>query len=280
MKKHALLLSDVMVRAFLAGQKHVTRRLPGQTNSLVDGKRVNGKRWKEYRFARASYHVKDNVFTVYSDGDAKWHRVEPIYQAGDELWFRESFRVNSWTPDDGEINFRYEADGLMSGDIYFEEGDAFINYWVQSCEDLADSGYEIDEDENYADYDYKALRLRPSIHMPYSACRLFATCSGVTCEPLQAITEEQARAEGLSMITKDDGRTWKYGIPDSDGLPGTDNTGWPWQDWEVKPIKAYARLWDKINGSESWLANPPVYAINFTPDNTKTYQEESTPCQP
>lgn len=104
---------------------------------------------------------------------------------------------------------------------------------------------------------------KPSIHMPKDACRLKLKIVSIQVERLHDITEEDAIREGLSKIGKD-GITWKYGIPDSDGLPGTDNYGWPWVDWNVSAKRAFETLWAKINGQESWDSNPWVWRIEFT----------------
>jgi len=105
---------------------------------------------------------------------------------------------------------------------------------------------------------------KSSIHMPLCASRISLDLLGVRCERLQEISAKDAIAEGLSYLTKDGGRTFKYGIPDRDGLPGTDNDGWAWQDWQTDPVAAYHRLWKSINGHGSWALNPWVWVISFS----------------
>lgn len=85
----------------------------------------------------------------------------------------------------------------------------------------------------------------------------------VRVERLNDISEEDAIEEGLESITEDGGRTWKYGMPDRDGLPGTDDMGWPLVEWSTKPIHAYRKLWESIHGPGSWDANPWVWARTF-----------------
>ncbi len=105
---------------------------------------------------------------------------------------------------------------------------------------------------------------RASVVMPHWASRVTIEVLGVKIERVQGISQEDARAEGLSPITKDNGRTIKYGIPDRDGLPGTDDDGWPWTEWCVDPRDAYRRLWDSINLKRApWNSNPWVWAISF-----------------
>lgn len=96
------------------------------------------------------------------------------------------------------------------------------------------------------------------------ASRLTLYVTDVRVERLQDIGEADAQSEGLQTLSKD-GRTWKWGIPDRDGLPGTDDCGWPWADWQTDPRAAYARLWNVINGPGAWEANPWVAAYTFAP---------------
>ncbi len=120
------------------------------------------------------------------------------------------------------------------------------------------------------EYYYKASdpaadshKWKPSIHMPKVAARIWKEVISVKIERLHDINQDEAKAEGFACITKDGGRAYKYGIPDADGLPGVDNIGWPWQDWETNPVKAFEKLWYRINGEESWIANPWVWVIEF-----------------
>jgi hypothetical protein len=156
----------------------------------------------------------------------------PYGQPGTKLWVRENFRLGKGYDDGGKpsdappfASIHYEADGPAPD-------------W--------------------------AGRLRPSIFLPRWASRITLVVDAVRMERLHAITAEDAKAEGLSTITKDGGRTWKFGIPDRDGLPGTDNTGWPWADWDVDPRRAFERLWRSINGDASWDANPWVWVVGFS----------------
>ena len=116
-----------------------------------------------------------------------------------------------------------------------------------------------------ASYDGWVSKHRPSIHMPRWASRITLEIAGVRIERLQDISEEDAKAEGLSTVTKD-GRLYKWGIPDRDGLPGTDDDGWPWTQWDTDPRQAFRRLWDSIYGSDPakcWDANPWVWVNCF-----------------
>jgi hypothetical protein len=119
--------------------------------------------------------------------------------------------------------------------------------------------------EYRADYDEKndldvagVDRWRPSIHMPRSASRINLEVTAVRVERLQEITEEDAKAEGA--VFRDFGKD-KY---------GQQRQGWtmepPAPDYEhcLNSARfAFANLINKINGPETWDANPWVWVIEF-----------------
>lgn len=87
-------------------------------------------------------------------------------------------------------------------------------------------------------------RWRPSIHMPRWASRTTLEIVDVRVERLQDITEEDARAEGVTPFRKDpEGDCW------TDGTYRT----------------AFEFLWNEINGwnPNSWESNPWVWRIEF-----------------
>jgi hypothetical protein len=107
------------------------------------------------------------------------------------------------------------------------------------------------------------LKWKPSIFMPRKVSRITLEVASIRVERLQAISEEDAIAEGLTALSKD-GQTVKYGIPDRDGLPGNDDDGWQWSQWCADPRRAYADLWDSINGKTyPWDSNPWVWVVQF-----------------
>lgn len=155
----------------------------------------------------------------------------PYGRPGDRLWVRETWRAHkafdlvapSKLP---KINgLHYEADGPLP------------KFW--------DAG-----------------KRRPSIHIPRWASRITLEITGVRCERLLQISADDAKAEGLGCVTKD-GSLYKYGIPDLDGLPGNDNHGWHWKEWERDPRNAYHKLWEQINGPGSAVADPWVWVVEF-----------------
>lgn len=177
----------------------------------------------------------DDGWPMSADEYGDWHRDPcPFGAPGDRLWVRESLRkvpIDAWV---------YTAD--LTPVRYPAEHSAAARVWAHH------------KDGNHC----------PSIHMPRWASRLTLELTAVRAERLLQISEEDAgREEGLWMRSKDDGRTWKFGIPDRDGLPGTDDDGWPWSEWDADPRQAYRKLWESINGPGSWDTNPYVWVLQF-----------------
>lgn len=119
-----------------------------------------------------------------------------------------------------------------------------------------------------------AGKSRPGRFLPKSLYHLAPQVEILTVTPefLLDITEASALQEGISQITKDsEGRnppTWKYGLADRDKLPGTDDHGWPWDQWQLTARAAYCKLWDSINatrhgGLYASKNNPAVWVISY-----------------
>ena len=93
------------------------------------------------------------------------------------------------------------------------------------------------------------LRGRPSIHMPRAASRITLEVTGVRVERLQDISEADALAEGVA-------------IPPTPA-EYRDACGELVLPSRRTAREAYRVLWEQINGPESWVANPWVWAVSF-----------------
>ena len=97
-----------------------------------------------------------------------------------------------------------------------------------------------------------AGRWRPGIHMPRWASRLALEVAAVRVQRLQAITEDDAIAEG---VTRNSDGKWWLGAPHR--IKKTP-TCFP------TAVQAFASLWDSINRARvPWSLNPWVIAITF-----------------
>lgn len=164
----------------------------------------------------------------------------PYGEPGDHLWIRETFatrppqtvstppRMNLGMP-----QYQYRADTPYASAAPNYEG---VRKWT------------------------------PGIHMPRAASRTVLEIVDVRLHQLVLITEPDCIAEGLACLSKDGGRTYKYGIAEADGEPGRDeSTIMTWQNWHQDPRIAFQRVWDDINGARglSWTTNPWIWAITF-----------------
>ena len=232
MKERPILFSGPMVLAILEGRKTQTRRVVKPQPDISALK----KSARDIEFRRMP--VLGPTHTPAEWGVCqKYDKPEcvPIYcykspygQPGDRLWVRETFTEKKVMP----IEDRVPGDFVYRADL----NEKWVSKW--------------------------AAQWKPSIHMPRVASRITLEITGIRVERLQDISEADAIAEGLKSLTKD-GNLFKWGLPDRDGLPGNDDYGWHWSGWCRDPRKAYRRLFESINGPDSWAANHWVWVVEF-----------------
>jgi hypothetical protein len=86
-------------------------------------------------------------------------------------------------------------------------------------------------------------RLWPSIHMKRAWSRIQLEITGIRVERLQDISEDDAKAEGVTDF----------------GNITDPKTG----EIDRDAVEAYEALWESINGPGSWDANPWVWVVEF-----------------
>ncbi|QLS22781.1 morphogenetic protein [Klebsiella michiganensis] len=149
---------------------------------------------------------------------------------GDRIWVRETFQ--------GPL-FDYDLmDSYCKDPTPFEKPE-FCVYKTDGVP--APEFYDADDELHCC--------WRPSIHMPRWASRILLEITDVRVERLNAISEEDATAEGVPPAGSL--------LPD---YPGTFLT--PKGDFATAKV-AFQRLWESIYGAENWLANPWVWVIKF-----------------
>lgn len=214
-KERPILFLDEMVRAILDGRKTQTRR-------VVRADR-HGPWVPHLDEAHADPGLGDGGYlhVPYTlDGERVSHRVRCPYGApGDRLWVREAFALSIRDPDSA-----FEPD---TKDPSCWDGAAYrATYSGGDWEHRYENGRLIRVPPPW----------RPSIHMPRWASRITLEVTAVRVERLQAITEEDACAEGCTPLQMDHG---SY-LPTFEGL------------------------WDRINGKRHpWASNPWVWVVNF-----------------
>jgi hypothetical protein len=94
------------------------------------------------------------------------------------------------------------------------------------------------------------IRWRPSIFMPRWASRILLEITGVRVERLQDISEADCWAEGIDAVD---------GVFDESIPAMAQRMGRLCED----AAPTFACLWESINGTDSWNANPLVWVVSF-----------------
>lgn len=148
----------------------------------------------------------------------------PHGQPGDRLWVRET---HAFFYADGRQHVAYQA----------------------SCKDSC-------LDYVYADGaigQIEIMRWRPSIHMPRNCSRILLEITEVRVERLQAISEDDAKAEGVRPFAE------AYS-----GISIDQRLTCGRVAHEHQNLASFAVLWDDINGdSVPWKSNPWVWVVSF-----------------
>jgi hypothetical protein len=107
---------------------------------------------------------------------------------------------------------------------------------------------------------------KPSIHMPKAACRIWLRVKSVRVERLQDISEKDIIAEGVRIpvsnkSTENNKVVLELGAKDKaiSFLP----KGKEKLSQKDYLFAFWAELWCKVNGRESWDANPWVWVVEF-----------------
>lgn len=272
MKLIPMLFSTEMVQATIDLRKTNTRRTKGlDVPNKIPGHWTYAKvlQGNQLLYSGPQKIDPDALYACFGNSaNDEW--LQPIRcpygKPGDIIWVRENFRITGSNSEDGEITF-----GYMVGDtrIMTEalEWEQIFKYAEQSQDDLIKAGYDMDGEGRFKNVDIKHLRVRPSIHMPKAAARIWLEITDIKCERLQGISAEDAIAEGILITRPLEGITYykNYG----DGNKCKDfleevtygfNHG---KEEHAAPVASFCTLWIEINGRESWIANPWVWVVKF-----------------
>ena len=193
--------------------------------ALLAGRKSQTRRLVKPRFAEAMDFAGEDLIRRFP------HQEGSGYEVGDRLWVRET-----WAP----------LDACTHNDA--------------GPQAHADRGfYRADNSTNEGEIS----RWRSSIHMPRWASRLTLLVTDVRVQRLQAISDEDARAEGI--FWSDDHLGWTSGRIDEAS------------DYHARlPGVSFSKLWDAIHGPDVWDANPWVVALTFSVERRNIDAEETT----
>lgn len=223
MIERPILFSGVMVRRILAGAKTQTRRVVKPQPLVGDG-----GCWfpdpPQKPTSRARHYANE----------AHMRRGLPLdfqfYGApGDRLWVKET-----WQPRASARAVGWEVTYAADGSVFFHDVDRVPGSWKFPKA--------------------AAIGWVTPLFMPRWASRLTLEVTGVRVERLNAISEEDAKAEGVEMSSRYECRWRNYAREQEIGGIGA-TTG--------DARGSFCSLWESINGDGSWKANPWVWAITF-----------------
>ncbi|HHL3745910.1 TPA: hypothetical protein ACQ8IT_001510 [Klebsiella quasipneumoniae] len=232
MKERGMIFNGEMVRAILDGRKTQTRRIMDPQpdddieRSIFPNPEVIG--WKSSR------RHKHGSTTAHF-----YHYGKP----GDRIWVRETWGVVSHAFSDDGLMIDWVPDRPATAIHEMPFGNGYYSGYAIYA---ADGDFTWGDDDGYED---GRSCWKPSIHMPKAASRILLEITDVRVERLNAISEEDATAEGVPPAGSL--------LPD---YPGTFLT--PKGDFATAKV-AFQRLWESIYGEESWKANPWVWVIEF-----------------
>ncbi|EMG1070194.1 hypothetical protein POV22_13965 [Klebsiella pneumoniae] len=244
MKERGMIFNGEMVRAILDGRKTQTRRPIKwkQTRFTEIGEREDGSKWP---WSEDAEHACDF-----------WHPC-PFGAVGDRIWVRETWGVVSHELDeDGRIQpWKPDRPATAIHEMPFGNG-----YYSGHAIYAADGDFTWGDDDGYED---GRSCWKPSIHMPRAASRILLEITDVRVERLNAISEEDAIAEGMQGVIcpccKGDSEysTSQY---DAETLAVVDEI--PCRACESNRSKFFT-LWDSIYGYGQHCIGEWVWVIEF-----------------
>jgi len=237
-REHPLLMRPELVRATLAGAKTQTRRLVTPGTSTVVGWTSARAIWPRLRFDRAHtaklHYTKGGplpaLVVTLGPGEHEGENVVvvPRVRPGDAVYVRETWQTGAALDDEAPSMLaawakaggvepcgpvRYKADGATRDAHLLAHGSHYGEHWGRG---------------------------RPGIHLPRWACRLVLPVEAVRGERVAAITEDDARAEGVEPLPEHRGAFEHY--------------------------TAFHAKWDEINGQRpgaSFDADPWVWVYQW-----------------
>ena len=231
MKERGTLFSTPMIRALLAGTKTQTRRLVTPANG-------EQRRWltsaaigdvQKVSVGRAQFDDPTSPLGVQLEhprGGPLGFIACPYGEPGERLWVRETF-------------CEWPAGGQCDEPVI-----------------PPTTTYE------YAADHPTRKGWRPSICMPRAASRITLEITDVRVERLNAISEDDARAEGVSTYLPPKPKPTRP-LEGLSGMQSTDVLDSIGERFD-NARSAYRMLWDEINGKRApWSSNPWVWALTF-----------------
>ncbi len=218
--------AEVMVKSLLQNLKQMTRRTKGL--ELVN---QNPDDWE---FVHILNLPLENRYMVEfrNTKTGKYGTLMIPFSIGDQLWVKETY--TTLVPE-------HFVEPLKTKYVYKADCDAESE---QTRREYVAQGYP-----------YKWITGR---YMPKAAARIWLEVTDIKCERLQSISHKDCIAEGIlplnmsaAQLAEQGQRYFDYSKPKQHFVDGLD------------PFWSFNSLWCRINGGDSWEANPWVFAYTF-----------------
>ncbi|MFV5219901.1 hypothetical protein ACJ42X_019080 [Klebsiella pneumoniae] len=243
MKERGMIFNGEMVRAILDGRKTQTRRevklnldiaCLATTYDWATSLAANHYQGlTEEQIQQKAESLRGVIHPVILANGQMVSIICPHGKPGDRIWVRETWQaIHDYCDENGHVDERRYARSIPR-----HRG----NYWHPVYEEAW--GNESRENRDFP--------WRPSIHMPRWASRILLEITDVRVERLNAISEEDAEAEGIDMEALYDSQDCY------DCIANHNMTGRP------TVTGAFKYLWESIYGEEGWKSNPWVWVIEF-----------------
>lgn len=237
MKEHPILFSGSMVRAILEGKKTQTRRVmkiqPTSPPAIRDFEEYQPESFLDTSLRAIWPSDKKGDDGRHIDHGCKY----PYGRVGHRLWVREEhYRFGHWEPvagvrtRTGRMKWKFVAD---TDDLRY------------------DPPSEFRKGRHHLDSGTPAWHKRLARFMPRWASRIMLEIVNVRVERLQDISEQDIRAEGVTMSPL------HVGIDSAGNAIESENA-------HLDPWDYFSEMWDKINGKKHpWKSNPWLWVIKF-----------------
>ncbi len=230
MKERPILFSAPMVKAVLAGAKTVTRRVC-KVQPFLDVDLWN----VFYPWGEGGHGIYKSEAEMLEEFRPLMLARCPYGAVGDRLWVRENWRTSSKLDSKNATQIGAEC---LSAE--YEKPWCPVQYKADGRRDNWDASIWGEPG-----------KLRPSIYLPRWASRLTLEVTSVKIEPLHAITDEEAKAEGAA-----------HRIAPCGDLAGAFDL----VDTPIGYRNHFRDLWDSINGKRkgcAWDDNPWLFVVSF-----------------
>lgn len=215
--------------------------------AILSGNKTKTRRIVKSKSERGIIGVNTNnkgkLIAVNSIGwdDENIEKDVPFHQIGTILWVKETFREYYLDDDIDNKIIDYRADEYEN--LQLHDGNGFAMWNKDGSE--------------------KMIPWTPSIYMPKKYARIFLEITDVRVEKLTNISTDDALKEGIIKFDNEDSVIYLYGLP-----------SWEKKDLVCSPCFAFQKLWQKINGTDSWDKETYVFVYEFK-DVSSTFKIEN-----